>query len=173
MRTLKMLPIVVALMLTACSSRVAPKGSTPGRAGTPIENALAYNASLADANSSLATMAIDANKAGLISVSATSNLTSVQFTVAEADRQITNMLDAVAKCLTSTPAIGAATCKGNAAQLSTLVDRIETNVAALTSSGDLGIKDAKTQQSVDGSLKTIDQMAQLILKVLQTGGLIQ
>jgi hypothetical protein len=161
------------LLLNSCAARVESSATTPGRAGSPIETALAYNASLADSNQTLADTAVAANKSGLLSVTATGNLTSVQFTVADADRQITAILDAIAKCVGATPAVGQASCKGNAAQLGTLISRITVNVSTLDKSGELGIKDAKTQQTVDAALQTIGQMAGLVLSTLQGAGLIQ
>jgi hypothetical protein len=160
------------LFLTSCAAKVPASGSTPGRAGTPIENALAYNASLADANQTLATAATAANKAGLLSIAATSNVTSAQFTVADADGQVTAMLDAIAKCISAAPANNA-TCKGSAAQLQTLVTRITANVSTLDKAGELGIQDAKTKQTVDTALQTIATMAGLVFGTLQAGGLLQ
>lgn len=176
-RTISVAILAVALTMASCAARVKSTSNAPGArptgTGTPIETALAYNASLADANHTLGDAAIAANKAGLLDVRATTNVTSANFTVADADRQITAMLDAIAKCISAAPAAGQRACVGNAAQLKTLIDRIVVNVDSLDKSGDLGIKDPKTQQAVEGSLATISQMAGLVLTTLQGAGLIQ
>jgi hypothetical protein len=160
------------LLLASCAAKVPASGSSAGRLGTPIENALAYNASLADANQTLANAAISANKAGFLSVTATTNVTSAQYTVADADRQVTAMLDAIAKCI-STAAAAKVVCRGNAAQLQTLITRITANVSTLDNAGELGIQDTGTKQTVDTALKTIATMAGLVLDTMQSGGLIQ
>lgn len=176
----KLLPILAAAILfSGCAARV----SNGSRTGTPIENALAYNASLADANRSLAETAISLGKSGTVPQTTVTNITSVNFTVADADKQITGILNAIANCQASSkaatssqaalPAASAPTpCVGNAAQMQTLVERITANAATLAGP-DLGIKDATTQASVKTSVATLGQMANLILSTLQTAHLLE
>jgi hypothetical protein len=161
------------LFFVSCAAKVPPSGTTPGRPGTPIETALAYNASLADANQSITSDVISAQKAGLLDVTTTSNITSVEFTVADSDRQITSMLNAIATCQAAPHPAGAPACVGNASQLNTLIQRITANVETLTNSGEVGIKDSATQKSISKAATTIVQMAGLILDTLQTAKLIQ
>lgn len=164
---MRTLPILLILVY-GCAARV-PGGS---RAATPIENALAYNASLADANHTLADSAITLQKSGGAPVATVTSITSISFTVADADKQITSILNAIATCQAQAKAANSS-CTGNATQMQTLVSRIAANASTLVNSGDLGIKDAKAQSTVTSSAALLSQMANSILSILQGAKLLQ
>lgn len=178
-RTRRRFSLPLLLVFTfqfGCAARVRTQNGAPGRATTPIENALAYNASLADSNKSLADLLIAANKSGTLPQETVSNVTSVQFTIADADKQITAVLQAVADCQTKAGGAGKAAaknCYANGAQMNTLIQRIQANANTLVASGDLGIKDASVKQSVETAINAITKSAGLILTTLQTAGILQ
>jgi hypothetical protein len=164
--------LCAVVFVGGCAARVPVTDTAPGRAGTPIEQAMAYNASLADANQAIAATAIQLSSSGAINQTITSNITSVNFTVADADKQITSILNAIAQCQVNAAA-AKTSCAGNAAQLNTLITRIEANANTLVTSGDLGIKDSASQKKIVTSGQVIVQMAGLVLSTLQGAHLLQ
>lgn len=154
--------IVLVMSFGGCSARVPASANQPGRAGTPIENALAYNASLAEANKTIAQAVIDASNgaAPLIPVDAANKILIMQSKVADADRQLTPLLSDVGNL------------QRNAARISSLLDDIKGAAGTLVSTGDLGIKDAGTQKKIAAGISNVYNLADVIINTLVQGGLI-
>ena len=153
---------ILAVMLTAGCAKVPAHGNAPGRNGTPIENALAYNASLAEANKTIAQVVIDSSNgaAPLIPVDAANKILIMQSRVADADRQLTPLLSDVGNL------------QKNAARIETLLDDIKGAAGQLVSSGDLGIKDAATQKKIAAGISNVYNLADVIINTLAQGNLI-
>lgn len=160
----------VLALIYGCAAKVPSTATTPGRTGTPIEQALAYNASLADANLSVAQAIIQAQNAGLISVDDANRVTTTQSLIADGDRQLTSVLQTVGLCLkTGTPA----TCKTPAGQVQTILARISVAANSLVKGPDLGIKDAATKKTILDSLNSVLTLAQNITGALSSAGVLQ
>lgn len=157
-----------ALCLHGCAAKVPATASTPGRVGTPIENVLAYNASLADANRSVANAVIAAQQVGGISVDAANKVLTAQSTIADADRQLTYTLQEFAVTLQANPG-----AKLSAGTITRLLDVIRASAQPLVTSGDVGIKNAQDQQQVLSSLTAIVGLVQQIAGALNSAGLMQ
>lgn len=154
---------ILALMLTVgCAARVPASANQPGRAGTPIENALAYNASLAEANKTIAQVVIDSTNgaAPLIPVESANKILIMQSKVADADRQLTPLLADVGNL------------QKNALRISSLLDDIRGAAGALVSSGDLGIKDAATQKRIASGISNVYDLADVLINTLVAGNVI-
>ena len=154
--------IVVLMSFSGCGARVPASANQPGRAGTPIENALAYNASLAEANKAIAQVVIDTSNGAtpLIPVDAANKILIMQSKVADADRQLTPLLSDVGNL------------QLNAARISSLLDDIKGAAGTLVSSGDLGIKDASTQKRIAAGISNVYNLADVIINTLVAGKLI-
>jgi hypothetical protein len=155
--------LLCTLAIGGCSARVPSSPTAPGRAGTPIENALAYNASLAQSNQSMAQLVINANNQTppLIPTTAANTILLVQSRVADLDRQLTPLL-------ASSSSVGA-----SAAQIQQLLGEIQGAANGLVVGGDLGIKDAATQKAVLGAANGVLDFAGKVLVSLQSGGLLK
>ena len=155
----KVTTVFVILILAGCAARQTPTGKVKG---TPQEQALAYNASIAQANNTLAQAVINATSAAspLIDVATANKILAVQSRVADVDRQLTPLLGDTAN-------LGK-----NGAQIRQFVDQIQAAANTLITSGDLGIKDQKTQQTVTVALKAIYTGADGIISVLTAAGLL-
>ena len=90
MKRNRALILSLALVLAGCAA-VHPTATNPGRKGTPQENAMAYNASLASANNTIAKTVIDATATtpALIDVPTANKILIAQSKIADADRQLT------------------------------------------------------------------------------------
>ena len=154
--------ILLAMSISGCGARVPASANQPGRAGTPIENALAYNASLAEANKTIAQAVIDASNgpAPLIPVESANKILIMQSKVADADRQLTPLLSDVGNL------------QANAARISELLDEIKGAAGTLVSSGELGIKDAATQKKIAAGISNVYNLADVIINTLVRGNLI-
>lgn len=161
-------PAVVLLLCTfgtfvlaGCAPHVAPTAGVPGRNATPTEKALAYNASLADANRTIANSVIAANNQTppLLSTDAANRILIMQSRVADFDRQLTPLIG------------GASTITVNSARISMLLDEIKR--AAQGVQGDLGIQNPGKQKEVAGAITQVYQMADLILTTLTAAGLVK
>lgn len=156
-----------ALVLHGCAAKVPATVTVPGRAGTPMENVLAYNASIAEANRAVADAVIAAQKAGEISVAAANNLLTAQSMIADADRQLTIVFQEFAVELQTNPG-----AKLSAATVNALLGKIKNAATRLVSSGDIGIKNAKRQQGVLSSVNGILGFVQQIDGALGASGLL-
>jgi len=156
--------------LGGCAAKVPATGTTPAVTGTPIEQALAYNAALAQANLSVAQAIITAQNGNLISVADSNRVTTAQAMIADGDRQLTQVLQTTALCLkTGTPA----TCKTPAGQVQTLLTQISTAANGLVKGPDLGIKDANSKTTILNSLASVFSLAQNVLGALTSAGVLQ
>lgn len=157
-----LLCILAAVAFSGCGARVPASANQPGRAGTPIENALAYNASLAEANKTIAQAVIDASNgaAPLIPVESANKILIMQSKVADADRQLTPLLSDIGNL------------QKNAARITTLLDDIKGAAGALVSSGELGIKEAATQKKIAAGISNVYNLADVIINTLVQGGVI-
>lgn len=162
--------LLIVSSLGGCAAKVPATATTPGRTGTSMEQTLAYNASLADANLSVAQAVIQAQTAGMISVDDANRVTTAQAMIADGDRQLTVVLQTVGLCLkTGTPA----TCKTPAGQVQTILARISTSANNVVKGPDLGIKDAATKKTILDSLNSVLSLGQNILQGLQAAGVLQ
>jgi hypothetical protein len=166
---------VAAMLLWGCGARVqpspavpgAPGKGAPGRSGTPLENALAYNASLASSNLAVAHLVINANNQSppLVPVDSANKILTAQSRVADLDRQLTPLLADASTIAASSP------------QIRQLIAEIFGAASALVGNseqgGDLGIKDANTQQAVLGAMNGVKSYADQLLRALESGGLLK
>lgn len=166
--------IILSFLLTSCAARVASTPTVPGRSATPMENILAWNAALAEANLAVANNVIAAQGAvpPLLTVDQANRVLTAQSLIADGDRQLTVALQTISNCLAKTPAVGASTCKGSVTAVNAVIAQIEVNATSIVTN-DVGIKDAKTSASVTTAMKSIFSLAQQIIGMLQAGGLLQ
>jgi hypothetical protein len=166
--------LVSCLIVSSCAARVASTPTVPGRAATPLENVMAWNAALANANLGVATNIVAAQQSAppLISVDAANRVLTAQSLIADGDRQLTFILQTLGTCLAKTPAVGASSCKASGPQINALIGQIEASSTAIVTN-DAGIKDAKTSAAVIAAMKSIFALAQQMIGALQTGGLLQ
>jgi hypothetical protein len=152
---------VTAALLCGCAAHVATTNGAPPRAATPIEQALAYNDSLAQANKSVAQGVVNATNVTppLIPVPTANRILIAQSRIADFDRQLTPLLQ------------NAASVSASSAQIQSLLAEIK--AAATPIAADLGIADAKTQQEISRDLGTVVSMSDLVLQALQRGGLLK
>lgn len=162
-------------LIYGCAAKVPATGTTPGRTGTPIEQALAYNASLADANLSVAQAVIQAQGAGLISVDDANRVTTAQSLIADGDRQLTGVLQTVAMCVKNAGTLPSSVqaCKTPAAQVQRILAQISTAANNLVKGPDLGIKDAATKKTILDSLNSVLTLAGNITQSLSGAGVLQ
>jgi hypothetical protein len=153
--------LTFSLALSSCAARVASTAGTPARNATPVEKALAYNASLAETNKTIAQIVMDANSQTppLLTTEITNKVLIVQSRVADFDRQLSPLL------------VDAATVSANSAKIHTLVNEIK--LAASSVQPDLGIKDAATQKKISDAAGQISSFADLALGALVQGGILQ
>jgi hypothetical protein len=153
--------LVSSFVVCGCAARVASTPGQPARAASPIEKALAYNASLAESNKAVAMGVINANNQTppLVPVDVANKILVAQSRIADFDRQLTPLL------------ASAATVSGNSAHIALLLSEIK--LAATGLGTDLGITDTKTQQAISQSIATVVSMADLVLTSLQKGGLLK
>jgi hypothetical protein len=155
--------IAAAFFSLGGCTHVASTAGVPARNATPLEKALAYNDSLAQANKAVAQTVINANGTTppLLSEAQTNKILVAQSRIADFDRQVTPLL-------ASTASVTA-----NAAKISELLDEIRLAANPLIQSGDLGIKDPKTQQEVLAAFKNVYSFADLVVNMLQQAGLLK
>lgn len=151
-----------------CAAKVPATATTPGRMGTPMENVLAYNASLAEANRAVAMAVIAAQQAGEIGVPAANDVLTAQSKIADADRQVTYTLQEFAVELQTNPGQ-----KLPAGAITSLLAQIQNAATPLVKTGDIGIKNAARQQSVLSNLNGILGFARQIADALNAAGFLQ
>ena len=95
----------------------------------------------------------------LVDVPTANKILIVQSKIADADRQLTPLL------------ADTANLKNNAAQIQRLVGDMQTAAGGLN--GDLGIKDAKTQQSIQAAVTAIIASTNGVIAALQAGGILK
>jgi hypothetical protein len=141
----------------------APTAGVPARNATPVEQALAYNDSLAQANKAVADTVMNASGTTppLLSIEQANKILTAQSRIADFDRQLTPLL------------VSAGTVTGNADRIELLLDEIKAAANPLIQSGDLGIKDPKTQQEVMAAFKNVYSFADLVVNMLQQAGLLK
>ena len=156
-----LLCFATSLLLCSCAVRTNSAGQKVK--GTPQEQALAYNATIASANGTLAQTVINATATTppLLDVATANRILTAQSKVADADRQLTPLL------------ADAANLSKNAATIQKLLGDIQEAAQPLVSGGDLGIKDAKTQAAVSTALQTIITGASQVLQTLTAAGLLK
>lgn len=155
------------MMLHGCVARVPASPTVPGRAAKPIENVLAWNAALAQSNLTVANDVIAAQNAAFISVDAANTILTAQSRIADADRQLTILLQNLGNDLASNP-----NAKISAAQVEQLIALIQGAANGLIGSGDLGIKNAGTEKSAKDALTAIATLANQIITTLRTENLL-
>lgn len=161
--------LACVVLIWGCAAKVPATGTTVAVTGTPIEQALAYNAALANANLAIANAVIGAQQANLLSVDTANRVTTAQSYIADGDRQLTMVLQTTALCLkTGTPA----TCKTPAGQVQTFLTEIQNAATGLVSGPDLGIKDAATKQKVLSGANTVLGVATSLTAALTAAGVI-
>ncbi len=144
-------------------AHVASTPGVPARNATPLEKALAYNDSLAQANKAVAQVVINANGTTppLLSTDQANKILIAQSRIADFDRQLTPLLGT------------AGSVTANAGKIELLLDEIKAAANPLIQSGDLGIKDPKTQQEVLAAFKNVYGFADLVANMLQQAGLLK
>lgn len=146
--------------IQSCAPRVPASPTVPGRAATPIENLLAYNAALANANVAAEQGIIAANRAGLLPDKGTQDALDQSAKIAIADKQLTIIFQA-----------GPAAIKGNSLVL-TLIKQIQDSVGVLFTSGVVGVKDPQKQAQIKAFTDSILTIAGQISGTLQSNGLL-
>jgi hypothetical protein len=162
MKILAVLTAAALFSLGGCA-HVATTAGVPARNATPLETALAYNDSLAQANKAVAEAVINANGTTppLLNEAQTNKILVAQSRIADFDRQLTPLL------------VSAGTVTANGARIQLLLDEIKMAANPLIQSGDLGIKDPKTQQEVLAAFKNVYSFADLVVSTLQQAGLLK
>jgi hypothetical protein len=156
--------VALILVLSFCGCvHVASTPGVPARNATPLEKALVYNDSLAQANKAVALTVINANGTTppLLSQDQANKILIAQSRIADFDRQLTPLLGT------------AAGVTANASKIELLLDEIKAAANPLIQSGDLGIKDPKTQQEVLAAFKNVYSFADLVVNMLQQAGLLK
>ena len=161
-RARKIMALVATVWFSGCA-HVATTAGVPARNATPLEKALAYNDSLAQANKAVAQTVINANGTTppLLTTDQANKILIAQSRIADFDRQLTPLL------------ASAASVTANAAKIQLLLDEIKLAANPLIQSGDLGIKDPKTQQAVLAAFKDVYSFADLVVSMLQQAGLLK
>lgn len=164
--------LLASCLQISCAARVASTPGVPGRQGKTLENVLAWNAALANANLGVANNVIAAQQAtpSLISVDAANRVLTAQSMIADGDRQLTFVLQTLGTCETKTP--GAANCKAGASQINALISQIEASANALIAH-DVGISDPATSKAVTTAMSSIFALAQQMIGALSAAGLLQ
>jgi hypothetical protein len=97
----------------------------------------------------------------LLSTDQANKILIAQSRIADFDRQLTPLLGT------------AASVTANGAKIQLLLDEIKLAANPLIQSGDLGIKDQKTQQQVMAAFKDVYSFADLVVSMLQQAGLLK
>lgn len=147
-------------MIPGCA-RVPATATVPGRAATPFENALAWNAAIANANLAAAQGVVGANRAGVLTDDQTGAILQQVYNVSQANRQLTLILQA-----------GPAAIKGSSANIKNFVAQIQSGGSQIVQLGAIGIKNPDTQAMVKTQIDSLTTFAQNIVDVLSTAGLI-
>lgn len=160
-RAVSWLALLAILSVAGCT-HVQSTAGVPARNATPLEQALAYNDALAQANKSVAQAVINANATvpPLLAPDQANRILATQARIADLDRQLTPLLASTS------------TVSANAASIQSLLDQIKAAAQGLVQSGDLGIKDAKTQQSVLATFNSVYSFADLAVTTLKGAGLL-
>lgn len=161
---------LVVLLAAGCSAIHVTGG---GRKPTAIEQVMVWNASLAQANLTIAQGIIAANNAGEIDVPTSNAILTEQSRIADADRQLTPIL---AKSCTPQQTINAcnpAILSGDSATIQGLVGQIQASAKSLVKTGTAGIKNPQHAATLQDAITSINTLAGEILTGLQTVGVLK
>lgn len=166
MRKHFLLPVLLAwcaLIPIGGCTHVAATAGVPARNATPVEKALAYNDSLAQANKAVAQLVVNASGTTppLLSQDQANKILTAQSRIADFDRQLTPLLTATHNVT------------GNADRIELLLDEIKAAANPLIKSGELGIKDPATQQRVMAAFSNVYSFADLVVNSLKDAGLLK
>lgn len=154
--------LLTAAIACAGCIHVATKAGQPPRNATPLEKALVYNDSLAQANRGIATAVINANQTvpPLIPMDAANRILTQQSRIADFDRQLTPLLQ------------DSANLQANAAKIGQLLDEIKA-AGNVIIKFDLGIKNAAKQKEVLDAFNNVYNLADAIVTALGTAGVLK
>ena len=145
-------------MSVGCAARVKD-GSRPA---TPYEQALAWNAILANANESAAEAVIALNESGDVGDGFTAAVTAENFRIAAWNKELTLILQR-----------GPDYARSQTAVIADLLARIDQAARRLIDSGQLGIKSPERQETVADQLTTVVTLAQQIAVALRQAGVLR
>lgn len=163
---------VLAVTLTTGCSAIHVTGG--GRKPTAIEQVMVWNASLAQANQTIAQGVIAANNAGEIDVPTSNAILTEQSRIADADRQLTPIL---AKSCTPQQTINAcnpAILAGDSATIQGLLGQIEQSAANLVKTGGAaGIKNPQRAATIQEAITSLNTLAGEIVSGLHAVGVLK
>lgn len=143
---------IIALLLVVGTAACIHKSSG---AATPWEKVTAYNATFAQVNQTVEQGAEQLSSANVLSKDKAAAVIAYTYRVASAHQQVTSILGK-----------GTAATAADFATLTVLLQQIQTAGQVLIASGDLGIKNPKTQQTVAQDLQAVIDVAQLIINLI-------
>lgn len=136
--------LLVLVLLVGCIKK--PSGQI-----TPWEKVTTYNALLASTNKVVAQGVI----ASQLDVNTTGQTLALANTVAQIDEQLTNVLEK-----------GSSMTRADTDQVSQLLQVVRESGVKLIQSGSIGIKNPQSQQTIATDVKTIVDIADLILQLI-------
>lgn len=157
----KRLSIVAVLLVytfatSSCIHRVDNKPPSP------YEQAVTYSTMLAAANASIADAVISANRSGLLSIQETDRILHFQSVIADDHQRLSSILNS-----------GVSGATDSAAAINTILADIQTQANALIAGGGLGIKNPKTQGTIEQDVNSVLSFEPLITKYLQLAGVLK
>ncbi len=173
-RTIIATPLFLCVLVTLFGcARVRPTAGQPGRPGTPLENVMAWNAAIANANLAVAQGVIAANETmpPLLDVPTANAILTEQSRIADFNRQLTFILQ---KSCSQESSSGTApkqkvTC-GQADQIEALLEQTRASARKLLT--DVHVKDSKTAELIATNAGAILSLAQQIIGTLKAVGVL-
>lgn len=150
---------VLVLYTLATSSCIHRVDNKPPSA---FEQAVTYSTMLAAANASIADAVISANKSGLLSIQETDRILHFQSQIADDHQRLSSILNS-----------GVSGATDSATAINKLLADIQSQANALIAGGGLGIKNPKSQQTVEQDVGSVLSFVPLITKYLQVAGVLK
>jgi hypothetical protein len=169
---------LILLAASGCAVRHLPDGTTAK--ATKLEQILAWNAAVAQANDGFADNVIQLQRGGMMGIPEAKKILVGQAKIAEADKRITDRIAATAACATTQAGTNATAAQLDAAAatcahsggpgLVTDINAILAVLSDLNTSGLDGVKDPAKRQALTELLGTIQALVQKIYGTLESLG---
>ncbi len=161
-RKSRLLAVFLVVLLGGCAAVRPSAPGTPTRPATPYENILAWNAALANANLAIAQGVIAANDANEISVPMANLILTAQSKIADADRQLTLILQK-----------GQQAAAGDSASVKALLTQIQQSAQDMIRSGTAGIKNPARAEAIRASVGSVITLASQMYNTFANLGIIE
>jgi len=148
----KVITILVLSLSMAATPACIHKASGPV---TPVERVTTDNAVFAQLNNSVEQGAEAVSISGLLTPAQVAPVIAFTGQVATVHEQITSILNK-----------GTAVTASDYATVQALVAQLQSSASTLVASGSLGIKNPKTQQTIEADIQSLSNLASLILSEL-------